>query len=70
VRKRTRSIEIEPHYRIAEAARLLRVARPTMYNLLRGLPVVDFAPPGKKGVKLVPASTLRRLLEKNTKRFR
>ncbi len=61
---------IEQHYRIAEVARLLRVSRGTIYNLLRGEWVVDFAPSGQKGVKLIAESTVARLLERHKKRFR
>ena len=62
---------IEKHYRISEAARLLGVSRGTIYNLLRGEWVVDFAPSGGcKGVKLIAESTVARLLERHRKRFR
>lgn len=61
---------MEQHYRVAEVAQILHVSRATVYNLLRGEFVVDFAAPGCKGVKLVPESTVCRLLEKHRKRFR
>ena len=61
---------LEPMYRIAEVANHLHISRPTVYNLLRGEFVVDFARPGRKGIKLVPESTVRRLLECHKKRFR
>ena len=61
---------IEKHYRISEVARLLGVSRGTIYNLLRGEWVVDFAPSGQKGVKLIAESTVARLLERQKKRFR
>ena len=61
---------IERHYRIAQVADLLGVSRGTIYNLLRGEFVVDLAPPRSKGVKLVPESTVSRLLERHKKRFR
>ncbi len=61
---------VERHYRIADIARLLGVSRGTVYNLLRGELVVDLAAPGSRGVKLVPESTLQRILEKQRKRFR
>ncbi len=64
------SSTLGPMYRITEVARLLHVSRPTVYNLLRGELVIDFARPGRKGVKLVPESTIRRLLERRTRRFR
>lgn len=61
---------IEPHYRISQVASLLGVSRGTVYNLLRGEMVVDFARPGRRGIKLVPESTLQRLLEKKRKVLR
>jgi transposase len=62
--------QIEPLYRIAEIARMLHVSRGTVYNLLRGSRIVDFGGKGKKGVKLVPESVLREILERKTKTFR
>ncbi len=61
---------LERHYRIGELARLLNVSRGSVYIWLRGEFVVDFARPGRKGIKLVPESTVRRLLERHKKRFR
>jgi len=61
---------IERLYRISEAASVLRVSRPHVYNILRGEFVIDLSRPGRKGIKLVPESTLRRVLERHKKRFR
>lgn len=61
---------LERHYRIGELARLLNVSRGSVYVWLRGEFVVDFARPGRKGVKLVPESTVQHILEKRRKRFR
>ena len=61
---------IEPHYRIAQVAKMLNVSRGTVYNLLRGEIVVDFAAAGRKGTMLIPHSTLQRILERRRKRFR
>ena len=61
---------LEPMYRIAEVARLLHISRPTVYNLLRGEIVIDFAAQGCRGVKLVPESTVQHILEKRRKRFK
>ena len=66
----TRTAQLEPHFRISEVAHLLHVSRGTVYSLLRGEFVIDFAAPGHKGTKLIPESTLRRILEKRKKRFR
>ena len=63
-------MSLEAHYRISKLARLLGVSRGTGYNLLRGEIVLDFARPGRKGVKLVPESTVRRLLDRHRKKFR
>ena len=48
----------------------MHVSRATIYGLLRNEFVIDFAAPGHKGTKLIPESTLRRILEKRKKRFR
>jgi hypothetical protein len=67
---KSKQTRIENHYRFAEVARILRCSRPQVYNLLRGELVVHFSRPGHRGMKLVPESTLRKLLERNTRRFR
>jgi predicted transcriptional regulator len=64
------SSQIEPLYRIAEIARMLHVSRATVYNLLRGSKIVDLGGKSKKGVKLVPESVLREILDRKTKTFR
>ena len=61
---------VERHFRIAEVAKLLGLSRAGVYNILRGEILVDFSRPGKKGTKLVPESTLKRLLDQHTKTFR
>ena len=61
---------VERHFRIAEVAKLLGLSRAGVYNILRGEVLVDFSRPGKKGIKLVPESTLKRLLDQHTKTFR
>lgn len=61
---------IEPLYRIAEIARLLHISRASVYNLLRGERIVDLGGKGKKGVKLIPVSVLRAILDRKTKTFR
>jgi hypothetical protein len=68
--KEQQQTRIEPLYRFAEAARILHVSRPQIYNLLRGELVVNFSRPGRRGIKLVPESTLLRLLERHTARLR
>ena len=60
----------ERHYRISELALMWGVSRGTVYNLLRGQDVVSFAQPGKRGVVLVPESTVNLILQKRRKTFR
>lgn len=62
--------QIEPLYRISEIARMLHVSRGTVYNLLRGCRIVDLGGKGKKGVKLIPESTLQEILNRKTKTYR
>jgi hypothetical protein len=64
------SVQIEPLYRIAEIARMLHVSRATVYNLLRGSRIIDLGGKGRKGVKLIPESVLREILDRRTKTFR
>ncbi len=66
----TATQQIERHFRIAEVAKLLGLSRAGVYNILRGEVLVDFSRPGKKGTKLVPESTLKRLLDKHRITFR
>ena len=61
---------IERHYRIAELAVMLGCSRATIYNMLRGEPVVSFAEPGRRGVTLVPESTVARVLKKRERVYR
>jgi Helix-turn-helix domain len=60
----------EQLYRIAEVAKILHISRASVYNLLRGERIVDLGGKGKKGMKLVPASVLREILERKMKTFR
>ena len=62
--------QIEKHYRFAEVAKLLGLSRAGVYKILRNEVIVDFARPGKKGIKLVPESTLKRVLDRHRKTFR
>jgi predicted transcriptional regulator len=66
----TATQQIEKHFRIAEVAKLLGLSRGAVYSILRGEVLVDFSRPGKKGIKLVPESTLKRLLDRHKKTFR
>jgi hypothetical protein len=58
-------------FSIPDLAERWRCSRATVYNLLRGEEVIDFAPaPGRKGHKLVTAETVRRIEERRIRRFR
>ena len=70
LRKTVPSSGLEPLYRISEVARMLHISRASVYNLLRGERIVDLGGHGKKGVKLVPESLLREILNRKTKTFR
>lgn len=49
-------------YSFAELAARWRVSRPALYNILRGYPVLDFAPaPGRKGHKIVSREVVRQI---------
>jgi hypothetical protein len=58
-------------FSMAELADRWRCSRGTVYNRLRaaGAEVLDFAPRGKKGKKVVCIATVRRIEEKRTKRL-
>jgi len=57
---------------ISELAARWRCSRGTVYNRLRllGINVLDFAPPGKRGKKVVSLSTVVKVEESRTKRMR
>ncbi len=51
----------QPFYSIADLARRWRLSRASVYNILRGEKVLDFARPGRRGHKLVALETVRRI---------
>jgi hypothetical protein len=57
-------------FSIPELALRWRCSRGTVYNLIRGEKVLDFASPGHRGKKLVPATVVARIEEANLKVFR
>jgi Helix-turn-helix domain len=61
---------LERFYRIAEIAKMLHISRASVYNLLRGEKIIDLGGKGKKGMKLIPDSVLRGILERKMKTFR
>jgi hypothetical protein len=58
------------YYSIADLADRWRCSRGTVYNVIRGERVLDFASPGRKGKKLVPVDVVRRVEERRMKVFR
>jgi hypothetical protein len=47
-------LDSQPFFSISDLAARWRCSRGTVYNVLRGQPVLDFAATGKKGHKVVP----------------
>ena len=58
-------------FSVGELARRWRCSRGSVYNRLRaaGAKVLDFAPPGKRGKKAVPASTVLQIESRHTRRL-
>jgi hypothetical protein len=61
----------QEYFSISELAARWRCSRGTVYNRLRalGAKVLDFAPPGKRGKKVVSLATIIRVEESRTKRL-
>lgn len=60
----------QPFYTIADLAGRWRCSRASVYNILRGELVVDFAPrPGRKGRKLVSAEVVRQIENHRARRL-
>ena len=60
----------QPFFSIPELALRWRCSRGTVYNLIRGENVLDFATPGHRGKKLVPAAVVSRIEQANMRVFR
>ena len=58
------------YFSIGDLAARWRCSRGTVYNMIRGERVLDFAAPGRRGKKLVPASVVNRIEERRTRVFR
>jgi hypothetical protein len=58
------------YYSIADLAERWRCSRGTVYNIIRGEKVLDFAVPGHKGKKLVPAEVVRAIEQRKMKVWR
>jgi hypothetical protein len=61
----------QEYFSIPDLAKRWRCSRGTVYNRLRahGAKVLDFAPNGKRGKKVVAASTVLQLEARRTKRL-
>lgn len=55
------TLDARPFFSIADLAARWRCSRGTVYNVLRGQPVLDFAATGKKGHKLVPLEVVLKI---------
>lgn len=64
------NVPMPPYYSIADLAERWRCSRGTVYNVLRGEKVLDFALPGHKGKKLVAAEVVCRIERGNTRILR
>jgi hypothetical protein len=58
------------YFSILELADRWRCSRGTVYNIIRGEQVLDFAVPGHKGKKLVPVEVVRRIEQRRMRVFR
>jgi len=59
-----------PYFSIPELASRWRCSRGTVYNVIRGEKVLDFAEAGHRGKKLVPAEVVRRIEQRRMQVFR
>jgi hypothetical protein len=59
-----------PYYSISDLAERWRCSRGTVYNVIRGERVLDFATAGHRGKKLVPAEVVRRIEKRKMQVFR
>ena len=59
-----------PYYSISDLAERWRCSRGTVYNVIRGERVLDFAEAGHRGKKLVPAEVVRRIEQRKMQVFR
>jgi len=62
----------QEYFSFAELAQRWRCSRGTVYNRLRavGAEVLDFAPRGKKGKKVIALDTVLQIEDRNIKRLR
>ncbi len=53
--------ELRPFFSIQDLAERWRCSRASVYNQIRGEKVLDFAPNGRKGHKLVPLDVVLKI---------
>ena len=58
------------YYSISDLAERWRCSRGTVYNIIRGERVLDFAAAGHRGKKLVPSEVVSRIEQKRMRSFR
>jgi hypothetical protein len=58
------------YFSIPDLAHRWRCSRGTVYHTIRGEHVLDFAAPGRRGKKLVPADVVHRIEQRLMKVFR
>jgi hypothetical protein len=61
---------MQAFFSMADLASRWRCSRGTVYNIIRGEKVLDFAAPGCRGKKLVPQEVVRRIEQKRMRCFR
>jgi hypothetical protein len=62
--------DTQQFFSIPELAARWRCSRGSVYNLIRGEKVLDFARPGHRGKKLIPAATVEKIERENMRVFR
>jgi hypothetical protein len=63
-------VERPDYFSISDLATRWRCSRGTVYNMIRGERVLDFAAPGRRGKKLVPVDVVNRIEQRQMKVFR
>jgi len=59
-----------PYYSISDLAKRWRCSRGTVYNVIRGERVLNFAAAGHRGKKLIPAEVVRHIEQRKLQVFR
>lgn len=68
--ERELSSPLPAYFSIRDLAERWRCSRGTVYNIIRGERVLDFAAAGHRGKKLVPAEVVSRIEQRKMKVFR